>query len=299
MANPIDWAELPYFLAVARTGSLRAAADTLGGTHATVDRHLKSLEKTYGVRLFDRSKQGLSLTEAGETLIPLAEAAEEAVIVARRKVQGLDREASGKVRISVPPSLAFDILPPIFAGFTQAYPDIELEVVVTNRFENIGRAETDVSVRVAYNVDDDVVGRRVVQYATGLFASQAYLDRNWAARGPQGEGLTWIGWGEREKVPQWVKDSPFPKARLRHVVREGVMVGRLVAQGMGMSFLPVYAAAYVPDLVRVPGTEIRPDRSIWLLLHSDMQRTTRVRLLVDHLAQEIKALRPVFLGSQT
>ncbi len=299
MTDPIDWAELPYFLAVARTGSLRAAADTLGGTHATVDRHLKSLELTYGVRLFDRSKQGLTLTEAGEALIPLAEAAEHAVIGARRKVQGLDREASGKVRLSVPPSLAYNVLPSILSDFAESYPDIELEVVVTNRFENIGRAETDVSVRVAFNVDDDVVGRRVIQYALGLYASQDYLDRHWDSRGPQGEGLTWIGWGEREKSPQWVKDSPFPKAKIRHAVREGIMVGRLVAQGMGMSYLPAYSCHFQPKLVPVPGSTLTPNRSIWLLLHSDLQKTTRVRLLVDHLAKELRALRPMFLGHPT
>ena len=79
----MDWTGLPYFLAVQRSGSLRAAAEQLGATHATVDRHLRALEASYGVRLFDRTKRGLVLTEAGRTLVPQAEAAEEAVVAAR------------------------------------------------------------------------------------------------------------------------------------------------------------------------------------------------------------------------
>ena len=83
----MDWARLPYFLAVARGGSLRAAAEATGGTHATVDRNLKALETTYGVRLFERSKAGLVLTPAGEALVPMAEEAEAAVIAGRRRLQ--------------------------------------------------------------------------------------------------------------------------------------------------------------------------------------------------------------------
>ena len=90
----MNWAELPYYLAVARKGSLRSAADSLGATHATVDRHLKSLEASFSVRLFDRTRTGLALTEAGEALVPLAEEAEMAVIAARRRLSGLDREAA-------------------------------------------------------------------------------------------------------------------------------------------------------------------------------------------------------------
>ncbi|MDJ0827165.1 MAG: LysR family transcriptional regulator [Rhodobacter sp.] len=296
MERTMDWARLPYFLAVARTGSLRAAAETVGGTHATVDRNLKALEATYGVRLFDRSKSGLSLTSAGAALVPMAEAAEDAVIAGRRRLQGLDREASGTVRLSVPTPFGSLILPEILARFARAYPEIELDIAVTNRIEDITRSETDVSVRVAFHVDDDVVGRKVLDYAVGLYASPAYLDRSFAQAGPKGEGLQWVGWGSSTSEAEWVRDSPFPKAALRYKVRSPSMIVHMTRAGLGMSYLPHWVAHDVPDLVPVPGTDFKLDRAIWLLLHSDLQRTTRVRLLVDHLAAELRKLRPVFLG---
>ena len=292
----MDWARLPYFLAVAQTGSLRAAADRIGATHATVDRNLRALEEDYGVRLFDRSKVGLRLTAAGEVLLPMAEEAENAVTNARRKVQGLDDEPRGAVRLSMPAGFVPRRFAKIIVDFERLYPEIELRVTVTNKLEDINRSETDVSIRVAHQIDDDVVGRKVLQYAGNIFASQDYLDLNWANAGPGGEGLQWIGWGDSDPIPDWVKASPFPKARVRYTVRSPTMIGQLAAAGMGMSYLPYSARDWIPGLVEVPGCAPFLDRSIWLLLHSDLRRTTRVRVLVDFLAQEIQALRGVFLG---
>lgn len=294
MTHPSDWAELPFFLAVVRAGSLRAAAETIGSTHATVDRQVRALEETYGVRLFDRSKSGLKLTAAGEALVPMAEAAEQNVIGARRRLQGLDREAAGTVILSVPTPIAFDVLPPIVAGFSAEYPDIDLEISATNRFEDLTRAEADVSLRIAYEVSDNVVGRRVLQYTRGIFASQAYLDKYWSERGAQGQGLHWIGWRDTVNPPQWVLDSPFPRAAIRHGSRDGLVVSSLVQQGLGMSYLPTYVTHYAPKLVPVPGTVQDPDRSLWILLHTDLRRTTRVRLVVEYLARELKARRAMF-----
>ena len=285
-----------FFLAAARNGSLRAAADSLGATHATVDRHLKALEAGFSVRLFDRSSSGLALTPAGEALVPLAEEAEAAVIAARRRLSGLDREASGTVRVSVPPVLAYELLAPVFAKFADAYPEIDLDISVTDRFEDLARHETDVSVRVAHHVDDNVVGRKIVQYASSIYASQRYIDQHFPSAGPEGEGLTWTGWGQKQPVPEWVKSSPFPKAAIRHASREGVLQLSMLRQGMGMSYMPCFLEPYYPDLVRVPGSNVFLDRSVWLLLHADMRRTTRVRLFVDYLAKELTALRPIFLG---
>lgn len=292
----MDWTGLPYFLAVARHGSLRAAAEHLGATHATVDRQLKALEKTYGVRLFDRTRRGMMLSAAGEALLPMAETAEDAVIGARARLTGLDREASGTVKVSVPPVLAYTILPPVIADFSRAYPEIDLRLTVTNRFEDLARLEADVSVRVAYEVTQDVVGRKLVQTGVGIYASKTYLDAHLASAGPEGEGLDWIGWGEHDDVTRWISKTPYPKARIHHCAREVVMQYEMIRNGMGMGYLPASLALGDPDLAQVPGTSIELNRWIWLLLHSDLRRTTRVRLFVDFVAEALKAQRGPISG---
>lgn len=290
------WANLPYFLAVARTGSLRAAAEVTTSTHATVRRRIDALEAAYDARLFERSVDGLVLTEAGEAVLPLAESAEEKIIATQRRLSGRDTEAAGLVRVTVPPSLAFAPMAEIFAGFARTHPDIELDIVVSNRFQDLARHEVDVAVRVAFEVSDDLFGRRTIRYAKGIYAARSYLEARMPQAGPKGEGLEWIGWGDGDPLPEWVRNSPFPKAKLRHTVREGVMQVHLARAGMGITHMPCYAAAAYPELVPVPGSTPVLDRSIWLLLHSDLKRTTRVRLFVDHLAAELRARRKFFLG---
>lgn len=291
-----DWADLPYFLAISNEGSFRAAATHLGSTHATVSRHLESLEKAYGSRLFNRSVEGLSLTLAGEELLPLAVRAEEAVLNARRRLMGLDREAVGRVRVSVPPSLAYNVLPEIFADFANKYPDIDLQIVVTNVFQDLTRNETDVSVRAAFGVTEDVLGRKVLQYWGHYFANADYIKRHIPNAGPLGEGLSWIGWGNRSEEKAWVKTSPFPNADFRHVAREGIMQVHMAEQGMGMVALPCYARHFSSKLQVVPSTNTYPDRSIWLLLHSDLRNAVRVRLFVEFVSSEIKKRRGMFEG---
>lgn len=294
--KPSDWADLPYFLAVARTGSLRAAADVLAATHATVNRRISQLEAGFGVQLFERSVEGLTLTPAGEELLPLAIKAEEAVTSGRRRLSGRDQRPEGRVRLSIPPALAQKIVAPLIASFDAKHPGIEVEINVTDRFEDIARHETDVSLRVAFSVADDVVGRRVLQYTVAEMASPDYIDAHFPTAGPGGEGLTWIGWGDVQSVPDWVARSPFPKAQVRHTVREGTLHVGLVQAGLGMSILPWFASEQNANVMPVPGARPRLDRSLWLLLHSDLRRTLRVRLLVDHLAEGLRAQKDRFLG---
>jgi len=146
------------------------------------------------------------------------------VINVRRRVQGLGRQAAGAVKVTVPPSLAYNVLPPIFARFCAAQPDIELDIVVSDQIQDPARLEADVSVRVAHEVSDDVVGRRLLRYASGIYASQSYLDNNWHKHGSLGQGLDWISWGDTAVAPDWV----------RHNARDGYMITHLVQQGQGM-----------------------------------------------------------------
>ncbi len=292
----IDWEMMPYFLAVARGGSLRAGADLLGANHGTVDRHIKSLEASYGVQLFQRTKIGLQLTAAGETLVPLAEDAEQVFLNARRRVEGLDRTETGTIRFSLSPMLAFTIIAPILARFFEKYPDIETEVRLTNVQESIPRAEIDVSLRVAFEVSDDVVARKLYPIALRTYASQQYIDSVVSKAGPGGTGLTWIGWDDLNSSPGWLSHSNFPRAAVKQAVAEGIMQVNLVRAGYGMTDLPVIFEEFFPDLIGLPGTSASPNRHLWILFHSDLRRTVRVRRFVDFLDAELMALRPRMQG---
>lgn len=292
-----DWEQMPYFLAVARNGSLRAAAAELNTAHGTVNRHIRALEATYGVQLFQRTRSGLELSSAGRALVPIAQDAETLFLGARRRLKGLDRQEAGVVRFSMTGVMAYEIVSPILVRFFEEYPEIDLEIHVSDRFEDINRLETDVSLRYTDVVrDDEVVARKLYPMALAPYASRGYLERHLPNAGPRGEGLHWIGWDETNRSPDWVSQTDFPKAEVRHATTDHVLQISLLRRGFGMVNTSVYFETIYPEMVRVPGGQVSLQRSLWLLLHSDLRRTTRVRRFVDFLAEELKSMRPLLQG---
>lgn len=286
-----DWELLPHFLAVARAGSLRTAAQSIGASYGTVNRSIQALEASYGVRLFHRSSKGFSLTEFGEALLPAAEEAELKIISARKRVEGLDKSEAGKIRFSLTPTLAYDIVAPLIARFSYQYPNIDIEVRLTSEVESITHDETDISLRAANEVTDDVVARKLFQLDVGIYVGKGYLESVVPNAGPGGLGLTWIGTPSGSGGRGWLPRSDFPNAAIRHAVADGQMRARLVDLDVGMSHMPTLFEHAFPNLRRMPETDIAPGPWLWMLLHSDLRKTVRVRRFVDFLTEELLVLR--------
>ncbi|WP_424934113.1 LysR family transcriptional regulator [Amaricoccus macauensis] len=291
-----DWKSLPAFLAVAREGSLRAAAEQVGGTHATLRRQIEALEAGLGVQLFRRAADGLHLTAAGRTLLPQALEAEAALLKGFNAVQGLDREASGRIRLSADPVTAHYLLAPVLAEFSALYPEIEIELQLSYGIDSIRRHETDVSIRHVLAVDDEAVGRKLFPLSIGIFAARSYLDRALPRAGPKGQGLEWIGYGEVPELLEIIRASPFPEARIRHTIPDPGMHLHLARAGAGLTVLAAWVEARFPELQRVPGTVLDERRSTWVLYREDLRRVRRVRLFVDYLSAALLERRADFIG---
>ena len=294
----MDWKSLPAFLAVARSGSLRAAAAQLDGTHATFRRQIEGLEAQLGTTLFRRNAGGLTLTAAGRRLLPQALEAEAALLKGFSAVKGLDREASGRIRLSVDPLTAHYLLAPVLADFANLYPEIEIELKLSYFIDSISKDETDISVRHVVEVDEDAVGRKLFPLSLGVFASRDYIDNILPKAGPKGAGLTWIGYGDVPELQAMIDATPFSKAQVRHTVADPQMHLHLARAGAGMTFIANWVQSIFPELQRVPGTDVDQRRSTWILLHGNLRRVKRARLLVDYLSAALLERRADFIGSQ-
>jgi DNA-binding transcriptional LysR family regulator len=292
----MDWKSLPAFLAVAREGSLRAAAEQAGGTHATVRRQVEGLEAQLGVQLFRRSAGGLDLTAAGRKLLPQALEAEAALHQGFNAVRGLDSEASGRIRLSVDPMTAHYLLAPVLGEFLSLYPDIHIDMSLSYAIDSIEKMETDVSVRHVRELTGDAVGRKLFPLSIGVFAARSYIDHNLHDAGPRGEGLTWLGYGDVPELAAMIAASPFPRAALRHAIPDPAMHLHLARAGAGMTFLAAWVQGVFPELQRVPGTALDRSRSTWVLMHGDLRRVKRVRLFVDFLYESLLERRADFIG---
>ncbi|WP_428573280.1 LysR family transcriptional regulator [Roseibium sp.] len=292
-AQTLNWDDLKFFLAVARKGTIRGGADSIQANHTTLARRLSVMEAQVGSRLFDRSNTGLVLTQLGEDLLPIAERVEEEMAAASRVIVGRDAHPSGPIYITMPHGLALTSIMDDLTRFAEIYPEITLNMNFTNNVEDLTRREADVSLRVAHEVTDDVVGRKLVQMSQAAYCSKDYAKR---VRDNGGEGLHLIGWQEPEKdtTARWVQQSCYPKAVLKHRVSELVPLISLAASGLGMAYLACNLGDQHPELIRAPFQHPLPYRNLWLLLHRDLRNTTRVRLFVDYLASEIKRRRNEF-----
>ena len=278
-------------LAVHREGSMRGAAEKLKINHATVARAVKGAESSLGTRLFDRSARGLTLTQPGEMLIPHAEEIERQMHEIERRLTGLDDDPSGTVRVSMPPSFSQGFFVPIIAEFSRAYPDIEIEIVATNRYSDLTRREADVSIRAANHIDEDLVGRRLVDYVIAAFAAPDYIAAHSDLLETRGKGAHWIGWGEDDK---WISETPLPLAEARHCLPEIYIQAEAAAAGLGMVWIPGFLGDTHRGLQRIPDIPTAPSRSIWILLHNDLRRTARVRALVDFVADWVTSRKAAF-----
>ena len=147
----IDWDDVRYFLAAARTGSVRAAAARLGVNHSTVLRRIAQLEEHLGARMFEKLPSGYRLTTAGEEVLEFAIQMEATSHQLETRVLGRDQSVRGLLRVTLTPILATHLLMPDFAEFARLHPDIEMEVLSSGELANLTNREADVAIRVVYD----------------------------------------------------------------------------------------------------------------------------------------------------
>ena len=286
-----DWDDLRFFLAVARRGSIRGAAQDLGVNHSTVSRRVGALERKLGVRLFERMPGGYFTTPAGEEMRGAAERIEHEVTTADCRVAGRDKRPGGLVRVTLTEALAQNLLMPDLVAFSEAYPGIELELRLTPDMADLSKREADVAIRLSNEPPGHLIGRRLLKYARATYASDDYLARH----GSPGE-LRWIGWNDVVPDPQWGRESDYPKVPIRHRIHHSTGQLEAAKAGMGLTMLPCFMGDAEPTLRRLPPGTATPDRDIWLLTHEDLRNTARVRTFLAFMADAILRHRDLIEG---
>lgn len=289
-----DWDDLRYFLAVARKGSIRAAAATLAVNHSTVSRRIDAFEDRANARLFERLPSGYVLTEAGEHILELVERIEADAVAVSRRLAGRDSELSGTLRVTLPNTIATRLIMPDLVSFSEEYPEIGLAIDVSLSMADLARREADVAIRVSNDPPGNLIGRRLVKYARWIYASEEYLARHDVASAS--ERLEWIGWNDTVPSPQWVRESPYPDAVVRHRVPNTLAHLEAAKNSMGICMLPCFIGDTEPTLRRLPPGHAEPDREIWLLTHEDLRHTARVRRFMDFIANAILAKKDLLEG---
>ena len=291
----INWDDVRYFLAAARAGSARAAAERLKVNHATVLRRIAQLEERLGAQMFEKLPSGYRLTAAGEEVLELANQMEASSHQLETRIFGRDQSVRGLLRVTIAPILATNLLMPDLAEFTRRHPDIEMEILSSGELANLTNREADVAIRVNYDrktLPLNLHGLKGPDLFGGVYISRDRLAA-WHAGAPEPIRPIVIS---MHGTPDWARKSDVPATGVPFRTNDGETQIAAVRQGLGTTTLPCFVGNADPLLTRVPGTDLHMHGTLWLLTQGEARKTKRVRLFTEFISGRLAAHAPLLAG---
>jgi DNA-binding transcriptional LysR family regulator len=280
----MEWDEVRVFLAVARHGTLAAAARSIGQTQPTLGRRLRALEASVGQALFQRTPRGFILTEAGMAVRSHAERMEEEANGFVRTLAGQSQGLAGQVRVSSSDWFGIHVLTPVFAAFLRQHPQVSIELVTDARRYSLARREADLGVRITPFDEPDIVQRRLMHMPYALYGRHDLV-------APTGDGTGHVlitmdsAFAELPDV-QWLRQV-LPGARVAYASNNRGAQAYMCAQGIGLAVLPCPLGDTTPGLRRMDVGEPPPGRDVWLGYHRDLRCLGRLRALIDAMVEQL------------
>lgn len=275
----MDWSDLRIFLAIAREGTLGAAARKLGQSQPTMGRRLRALEQSVGQTLFQRTGEGFVLTDEGAAVLPHAERIEEEALAFERQVAGQDQQLDGMLRISSSDWFGVHLLTPVLAEFARLQPRVVVELLTDARLYSLPRREADMVFRIKPFDEPEVISRRLLHIEYGVYLKT---------------GMAPPRTGDGAGTPLITMDTAFggmpdavwltrvlPNAHVVSRSNNRDIQARMCAFGAGVAVLPRPLGDTLVGVDRIDLGEPPPGRDTWVGYHRDLKRLARLRALLD------------------
>lgn len=275
----MEWSDLKIFLAIARFGTLGAAARSLGLTQPTMGRRLRALEASVGQTLFQRTTEGFVLTEEGAAVLAGAERIEEETLAMERILAGGSRQLGGFLRLSSSDWFGAHVLSPVLAEFSQLHPKVVVELLTDSRLLSLPRREADLVFRIQPFTEAEIISRKLIHIKYGL-----YIRRG----APHPRAFEGVG-ARLVTMDQAFGDMPdagwlqrlLPRAEIVMRSNSRDVQAALCANGAGLAVLPRPLGNSLAAIELVDLGEAPPGRDTWIGYHRDMKRLARLRALLD------------------
>ncbi|HEY0964082.1 MAG TPA: LysR family transcriptional regulator [Pseudomonadales bacterium] len=279
----MQWDSLKLFLAIAGSGSLAAAARTLDVNHSTVFRRLNAFEEELGGRVFERVATGYQLTPLGEEVLARARDIQHAMDDLERAVLGKDIQPKGVVKITAPNNIAYRFLPRYLGDFHKRYPEIRLEIFVSNLEFNMSNRQADIAVRATDAPPEHLIGRRIVDLRWSVYASEklSKKKRPVSMQDLKDHALIGASGGMKNLKAYRAMDAKYADS-VRIRCDDMVSMAHFAEAGAGLAVLPADEAR--KGIVRLFDFEPVVVSKLWLLTHPDLRHTERIRLVMEELA---------------
>ncbi|MGR7648093.1 LysR family transcriptional regulator [Klebsiella aerogenes] len=279
MKADFNWDDTRIFLAVARSGTLSGAAETMDMGIATLSRRLDRLEKSLAVPLFSRHQSGYRLTDDGEALLARAEELEHAGL-AFGETARLQGNVAGLVRLATSDNLAAHFILPSLNGLMEKYPDLRVEVLSGVQSVNLHRRDADLAIRMVKPESGNLTLKRLGKVGFGLYSADTGLAGSTDVAFNHAQ---YIGWPESHQhlpAARWITRTLRGRPCR---VEANTLLAQLsaVSAGLGLGVLPHFMAR--KNGLQCVNADIGVDQTLWLVMHSDLAHSRRVRVVADHL----------------
>lgn len=282
----ISWDDARIFLSVAETGSFSGAARALSLGQPTVSRRVAEFERSLGLALFHRGRQGATLTVDGARLLPAARQMLRWASAFERAAAEGQAQLGGRVKLTAPPGICFEFLTPLCQRLRQVHPTLRVELLSTVEYLDLTRGEADLAIRGRPASEPGIEGLYGMDVPVGVFVSPGYRERLPPGRLAVGD-LDWICWaGARERLtPRPELEALIPGFEPAFASDDYLVQVRACQLGLGAMFRGRIRHPLMPDsgLVEVP-VELPPIRDhLYLVGARGVANVPRVRLVIDAL----------------
>src|SRR5271166_4292129 len=286
MSADLSWDEFRLVKAIADSRSLTGAAEALGLNHSTVFRRLAALESAVGSHLFELSRSGYEPTAAGDEMIALATVMADSIIEFERRIAGRDFKPAGCLRVTTNELIAHHFLPAIMPQFRAQYPEMVLELILCDQILSLSRRDADVAIRLTNDPLETLVGRRVCAVRWSLYRGRTLMASLGSERA---ESLPFVGYCENFEPPsirRWIETHVRP-GRIAAKVNSVHHAFRLAVHNFAVALLPCFIGDASADLMRIDEPLPELDVGLWVLTHSDLRRSARVRAFMEFASSEL------------
>ncbi|MCP4804934.1 MAG: LysR family transcriptional regulator [Proteobacteria bacterium] len=292
----MDWNDLRHFLALAREGSVRAAGASLGVSHSTVLRRVEALETQLKARLFDRNRDGYTLTDAGQQMLPGAERIEREMATLERGLVGQDERLAGTVALTCCDNFVARLVLGELASFCEEHPEIELSFTADSRSFDLSKREADIAIRTkARNASppEHLIGMKVAPVCVAAYVAVAHEDR----LDPEtGSAPRWLAFEDRKVHAQMTGLTPYAHLPAWGAFNSLELGVDAALQGLGLAMLPTYVGDAESGLRRLPRVEPVHVADLWMLCHPDLKANARFRATRAAVADALRSHRALFAG---
>lgn len=290
----MNWDKLRIFHSVAEARSFTRAGEDLRLSQSAVSRQIGALETTLKTPLFHRHARGLILTEQGELLFTTVQEMFKKLELARDQLSDTRDKPFGPLRITTTVGLGANWLTPRLKKFIQCYPDIDVEVILTNTELDLAMREADVAVRLRRPVQPELVQRKLFTVGFNIFASPDYLEQCGTPESISDlDHHKIVTYGRPPpyiRAINWLETAGREGAARRPVLRVNDIYGlkQAALNGLGIVMLPDYIVGSENTLTRIALNADLPFFDTYLVYAEEQRASKRINVFRDFLVAKAR-----------